>query len=186
MKPRFFISLLIFLSAYAPLALIIVAKDFDWDNHTLAHVKGSLICLGLGFLSVIVLKAVVEAFPCQHPVEIESVKGRSGDLINYSIPYLVTFVTVDKFFEFSNLVPFGLFMSLMFILTFKTQSIFINPILAAIGYGLYDVQFKEGDTEKDGIFLIQGELSPKSNVRIVRISQFLYLAAEQNNEPEST
>ena len=112
-------------------------------------------------------------------------KGRSGDLINYSIPYLVTFVTVDKFFELSNLVPFVLFMALMFLLTLKTQSIFINPILAAMGYGLYDVQFKEGNAEKDGVFLIKGELSPKSNVRIIRLSQFLYLAIRPNMEGET-
>lgn len=185
MKPRPLISLLIFLSAYAPLALIVVAKDFDWEKQKFAHFAGSMVCLGVGFASLIVLQVVMKAFPGQHPVEIKSVKGRSGDLINYSIPYLVTFVTVDKFFELSNLVPFVLFMALMFLLTLKTQSIFINPILAAMGYGLYDVQFKEGNAEKDGVFLIKGELSPKSNVRIIRLSQFLYLAIRPNMEGET-
>ncbi len=179
MKPRFFISLLIFLSAYAPLALIVAAKDFDWDRHAFAHLQGSWACLGLGFLSLIVLKSTMEAFRGQHPVEIKSVKGRSGDLINYSIPYLVTFVTVDKFFELSNLVPFGLFMALMFLLTLKTQSLFINPLLAAMGYGLYDVEFQEGEVEKAGVFLVKGEIRPKMPVRMVRLSQFLYLATGQ-------
>ena len=184
MKPRLFISLLIFLSAYAPLAVIVAVKDFNWETHKFAHIEGSIVCLVVAFLSIVVLRAVMKAFPGQHPVVIKSVKGRSGDLINYSIPYLVVFATVDKFFELSNFLPFTLFMALMFLLTLKTQSIFINPILAAMGYGLFDVQFQEGKVEKEGVFLIKGELIPKAGVRIVRLSQFLYLASGEDNNGE--
>jgi hypothetical protein len=184
MKPRFWTSLLIFLSAYAPLALIVAAKDFEFDKLSFAHKVGSLIGIGLGAASILVLCIVMRALPGQHPITITEVKGRAGDLINYSIPYLVTFVTVDKFFELSNLIAFALFMALMFVLTWKTQSLFINPILALLGYGLYDVQFQEGANAREGIFLVKGEFFPKAAVRIVKLSQFLYLATKETSSKD--
>jgi len=180
MKPRFLISFLIFLSAYAPLSLIIAAKDLNWQKWTFAHRNGSLICLVIAVLSVVILRFVITAIPGQYPAKVISVKSRSGDLINYSIPYLVTFVTVDNFFEIPNLAAFITFMALMFILTLKTQNLFINPILAVWQYGLYDVQFQEGAKQKEGIFLVKGDFSSDSQVRILKLSRFLYLATIEN------
>jgi hypothetical protein len=176
--------LLIFLSAYAPLVVIVVAKDFDFDQLEFGHPRAGWISLVLGLLAVAVLYAAMTTLHGQYPIQVKTVKGRAGDLINYSIPYLAAFVTVDKFFELPNVVAFALFMALLFVLTWKTQSLFINPILAVMGYSLYDVQFQEGTTDRDGVFLIKGELWPEERVRILRLSQFLYLATkeEQTNE----
>jgi hypothetical protein len=186
MKPRLLPSFLIFLSAYAPLSVIVAAKDFDYEKHVFAHQRGCMIGLGIATGSVLLLLIIMRMYHGQHPVTVNSVKGRAGDLINYSIPYLVTFVTVDKFFELPNLVAFSLFMLLMFILTYKTQSLFINPILAVLSYGLYDVEFSDGSHERDGVFLVRGEFSAQSQVRIIQLSQFLYLGTtikkgEQND-----
>jgi hypothetical protein len=186
MKPRFLPSLLIFFSAYAPLALIVAAKDFDFKTYAFAHRTPALVVLEIACISVLMLCVVMRALPGQHPVTVTSVKSRAGDLINYSIPYLVAFVTVDKFFELSNFVSFMLFMALMFMLAWKTQSLFINPILAVIGYGLYDVEFEEGPADRpikrEGVFLVKGEFSQSTTVRIMKLSQFLYLATTEPTE----
>ena len=144
MKPRIWTSLLIFLSAYAPLALIIVAKDIDYNKWVFIHKIASLCCIGIAIASVFVLCVVMKTLPGQHPVTVISIKSRAGDLINYSIPYLVTFVTVDKFFELSNFIAFALFMALMFVLTLNTQSLFINPISIFITRYTTDVVFSVG------------------------------------------
>jgi hypothetical protein len=183
MKPRFWTSLLIFASAYAPLALIVTVKDFDFGTRGFAHQTGCIIAIGLALISVLALVVVMRAIPGQHPVTVKSVKGRASDLINYSIPYLVTFVTVDKFFELPNLLAFMVFMALLFVLTWKTQSLFINPVLAIMGYGLYDVQFQEGPHDRDGVLLGKGAFRAEQVVRVTKLSQFLYLGiAEKSNE----
>ena len=105
-------------------------------------------------------------------------------MINYTIPYLVSFVTVDKFFELPNLIAFALFMTLLFVLAWRTQSLFINPILAVMGYGLYDVQFQEGGSDRESVFLVKGQLEPGMSARILRLSQFLYLATKETQKGE--
>jgi len=184
MKPRFWTSLMLFVSAYAPLGVIVAAKDFDYTKFSFQHPWGCGVALTLAVLSVLLLWFVMQRLPGQHPVEVKTVKGRAGDLVNYAIPYLVTFVTVDEFFQAANLIAFGLFMALLFILTLKTQSLFINPVLAVMGYGLYDVEFREGKHTREGVLLCRGELSPGGTVRILRLSQFLFLATTKP-EPES-
>ena len=185
MKPRLGTSLLLFLSAYSPLTLIVGAKDFKISTWNFEHPRAAWAGLIVGLASVVVLAVVMKKLRGQHSIQVKSITGRAGDLINYSIPYLVTFVTVEKFFELQNFIAFALFMTLLFVLTWRTQSLFLNPILAVMGYGLYEVQFQEGTSDRGGVFLIKGELGTTESVRILRLSQFLYLATKQPKKEEN-
>jgi hypothetical protein len=68
-----------------------------------------------------------------------------------------------------------LFMALLFFLTVKTQSIFINPVLAMRGYGLFAVEFEESGKAKSGVFLAKDVVKAGASCRVERLSQFLYL-----------
>ena len=74
-----------------------------------------------------------------------------------------------------DIIAFSVFMSLLCILTIKTQSLFVNPILAILGYGLYDVQFKENEILKNGIFLSRQDLIVGELYKIKKESKFLYI-----------
>jgi hypothetical protein len=65
----------------------------------------------------------------------------------------------------------------MFSLSYKTQNVFVNPILALAGYGLYDCQFKDGPREIQGLLLSKLEFQIGDTCRVERLSNFLYFVS---------
>lgn len=79
------------------------------------------------------------------------------------------------------ILSFGFFMLIMFELTLKTHNIFINPILAAMGYNLYDVKYQKNGNEFENFFLVKGErLKESETCRIFEVSEQLFLVTERN------
>jgi hypothetical protein len=181
MKPRLWASFTIFVSAYAPLALLFGVRDFDEQAKWFKH--PSLVFGGLAFavVSVVLLLWVFAKLQGQFTVRVTKLELRSNDLMNYSIPYVISFFSVD-FGKWQDASAFGLFMALLFVLTLKTQSLFINPVLAVTGYGLFDVEFEESGKGKSGIFLTKLELKPGTTYRLERLSQFLFIATAKVEE----
>lgn len=175
MKPRLWLALIIFLSAYAPLALLFAIRDFHPDTHWFNHPRFVCVSFAVGFVSVLFLFKAMSSVKGQFPVVVNRVSLRSSDLVNYSIPYLISFFSVD-FGKVQDVLALLLFMTLLFLLTLKTQSIFINPVLAFRGWGLYEVEFEESGQIKTGVFLSRMELKPRGRYEMDRISQFLYVA----------
>jgi hypothetical protein len=181
MKPRFWLSVAIFVSAYAPLALLFAIRDFDSQKKWFGHPPFVWASLGTALVSVILLFFTMRSVRGQFAVKINKVSLRSNDLLNYSIPYLISFFSVD-FGKPQDLGALALFMSLLFFLSLKTQSIFINPVLALRGWGLYEVEFEESGNLKNGVFLAKIELQPTCRFKMDRISQFLYVATAKIEE----
>lgn len=113
------------------------------------------------------------------PVTVVSVSNRSGELINYSIPYMLSFFVMDL----SNtkmLISFAFFMVIMYWMTLKTHNIFINPVLALMGYNIYDVNYKRDGHELQDFFLVKGDrLRPNESCRVIELSERLLLVTER-------
>lgn len=174
MKPRLGASLIIFISAYAPLALLFAIRDFNIQAHWFTHSRFVAGALAGATISVLMLLAIFARLQGQFTATITKVEMRSNDLMNYSIPYLISFFSVD-FGKAQDVLTFGLFMALLFVLTVKTQSIFINPVLAMRGYGLFAVEFEESGKAKSGIVVAKDTIKAGVSCRVERLSQFLYL-----------
>lgn len=183
MKLRLLSSILIFISAYSPLSLIFLVQDYDFDKHILCHPEIVYPVLAISVISCIIVIASVEKIKFSSPpIEILSVSNRSGELINYSIPYMISFFAVDLG-DINQLICFGIFMVLMYWLTLKTHNMFINPVLALRGYNLYDVRYKSGNEELQDFFLSKDKrLENGDKCRIVEVSENLYLVTEINPE----
>jgi hypothetical protein len=179
MKPRLWLSLIIFLSAYAPLALLFAIRDFNTDTKWFGHPPFVYISLVVALLSVLLLFITMSFVTGQFLVKVNRISLRSSDLVNYSIPYLISFFSVD-FGKIQDVLALLLFMVLLFLLTLKTQSIFINPVLAFRAWGLYEVEFEESGKSKTGVFLSKIELKPGARYQMDRISQFLYVVANEH------
>ena len=97
MKPRIFTAILLFISAYAPLFVILAIKDFDFDcKKTFHHATPICILLGLTILSIVLLFYSVKSIQRGNmPVKVKGIKSRSVDLINYTIPYIFSFFGFD-------------------------------------------------------------------------------------------
>lgn len=174
-------SILIFLSAYSPLSIIFLIQDFDWKTKSVIHPEILYPILGISLISIILIWAAVRFNKVSSPpVKIISVSNKSGELINYSIPYMISFFVMDLS-KTKLLISFGFFMFIMYVLTLKTHNIFINPILAVMGYNIYDVKYQKYGRELQTFFLIKGErLKKGESCRVVELSENLFLVTERN------
>ena len=139
--------------------------------------------LGISIISCIIVFAAVKLLKVSSPpVKIVSVSNKSGELINYSIPYMISFFVMDLG-EVKLLISFGFFMIIMYFLTLKTHNIFINPILALMGYNIYDVKYDKNGRELQTFFLIKGDrLKKGEKCQIVELSEHLYFVTTRNPE----
>ena len=183
MKLRFVSSLLIFMSAYSPLSIIFLIQDFDFAKKEVMHPEIVWPILGLSVLSCVLLWMAVRYLKgSSPPITVKSVSNRSGELINYSIPYMISFFVMDLG-NLKLLLSFGFFMFIMYWLTMKTHNIFINPVLAVMGYNIYDVHYERNGNECEDFFLVKGpRLRKNERCRIVEISEQLYVVTERNPE----
>lgn len=184
MKLRFFASTLIFISAYSPLSIIFLIQDYDFkDEKALKHPEIIWLVLGVSIISCILLWVSVQFIKVSSPpIMVKRVSNRSGELINYSIPYMISFFIMDLG-NINQVLSFVFFMVIMYWLTLKTHNIFINPILACLGYNLYDVCYEKDNCEHEGFFLVKGvRLRLGEQCRCVEISEQLLLVTERNPE----
>lgn len=180
MKLRAWSSVFIFISAYFPLAVIFAIQDFDSKLNNFSHPSIVYTVLVIAALSCIVVWLSVRDIKVSSPpIMIKSVSNRSGELVNYSIPYMISFFVMDLG-KTKLLLSFGFFMLIMYWLTLKTHNIFVNPVLALLGYNLYDVKYVKDGKEFEDFFLVKGaRLRPGESCRIVELSEKLLLVSER-------
>jgi hypothetical protein len=180
LRLRLLFSVLIFISAYSPLSVIFLIQDFDTETYRLEHPWLVVGLLLVALLSCLVVWASVSRTQVSTPpVSIIRVSNRSGELINYSIPYMVAFF-VEDLTDVKIVASFVFFMFIMYLMTLKTHNIFINPILAIMGYNIYDVLYKRDGKELQDFFLVKGaRLSKDDTCRIAELSERLFLVTER-------
>lgn len=179
MKTRIISSTIIFISAYAPLALVIAIKDFNLSaKYYFENPMAIFIILAIALLSVVFLFFVMKQFERGSEIKIISVENRSSELVNYTIPYMISFFGFDVH-QYGDIIAFILFMVLLCLLTIKTQSIFVNPFLAFFGYGHYNVKYDENGKEKDSIIL--SRYKPKVNCyyEIDKLTDYTYIITKE-------
>jgi hypothetical protein len=181
MNPRRWTSVVFFLSSYAPLAPIIIFKDYDRRYHRIAHPIGVAIVAAIAVISVILLFLAMRSIREGVVVDVRSVSNKSGELVNYTIPYMISFFGFDLG-DGNAVFAFVFFLLLMYVLTVRTQNVFINPMLALRGWSLYDVTFADGKIDRQGTFLTREELRPGHSATIQRVARFFYIVTSTNPE----
>lgn len=188
MKPKIITSILLFISSYSPLFIIFAVKDFDFvKTYKFSHPLPTYIMLGVTALSVILLFIVVGTIKrgsmC---VNVLSVKNRSVDLINYTIPYMLSFFGIDLS-KPQDAISLTIFMLIMLLLTITSKSIFINPILALVGYGLYDLEYRFDGRTFSTVVISKFDLNTGDWLYIRSLTKFLYFITEKriDNDNES-
>lgn len=178
LRLRPLVSLLLFLSAYSPLMVILVIKDIDlsssWLLRTPIH-SGILLLMAVAS-SVITLLAVKEV-DGGLPVVITKAANKSGDMFGYTIPYMLSFMRIDLG-DWQTLLSLLVFLSILFIMAYRTQTVFINPILAIAGHMLIDCTFKRGDKETQAMVIARVPISTGDSCQLERLSHYLYIAAQ--------
>ncbi|MDR2653258.1 MAG: hypothetical protein LBC68_13300 [Prevotellaceae bacterium] len=182
MKPKIFTAILLFISAYSPLFLILVIKDFDFVcTYKFKHPLADYIILGISVLSVVLLFATVKLMKRGNmPVTVTEIKNRSVDLINYTIPYIVSFFGFDLS-KIEDIFSLTIFLILLLLLTIKSKSIFMNPILLIAGYNLYDLEYKFDGKKRETIALSKYEMKNGERLYIRSLTRFIYFVTEKED-----
>lgn len=176
MQPRLLTSIAVFLGSYLPLAVILFSQNilydqiftmerwkiFDEDfklplrdaNYALVFLAATFGC----FLLTVFFLGLVRP---KQEVSIIEAEYVPSDLMNYTLPYVVSFMGVD-YGETNKFVGFCVFLSWMFWISHKSGQIFLNPVLIAVGWRLYNVNFSFPGSENTfkGRALVRGILEP--------------------------
>lgn len=154
MEMRLFPALILFLGSYFPLSLILLIQDVketSWqaplcrltefsscDLPGLVNPGRALGLLGICAVSLVIFMILMKNLSGYSSLEVVDSKSVPNDLINYVFPYVVSFMGLDlgldgKFFGFL------LFIALMFVITYRSGQILMNPFLLVAGWQLYEM-----------------------------------------------
>ena len=183
MQPRVIVAALIFLASYLPLAMILALLDIDvarlhWPicddwAHAMHSCATPLKHPWLATLPVVACSICLAVTGCalaslqpRSPIIIKSAKPVPADLMNYTLPYIVSFMSLDLG-DFPRLAGFVVFLSWIFLITLRSGQLLMNPVLTLLGWRLYEVTFtyKGGTgTARDRLAMVQGTLEPDADV----------------------
>lgn len=185
LRLRPLVSLVLFLSAYSPLMAILAIKDLNLSLPSIfgsATASGILIFMAIG--SSVVTLIVVRSVENGLPVLITKAANKSGDMFSYTIPYMLSFMRVDLG-DWQTLLSLMLFLSVLFIMAYRTQTVFINPILAIAGYMLIDCTFKRDGKEVQAMVVTREPIGVGDSIQLDQLSHYLYIrtnTGHQNTE----
>lgn len=161
---RLFAAIAVFLGSYLPLSLILLAQDFDYTAlertfcvnfdaltscqiplRNPAYAIGIfLVCLASFLLTMLALARIKP----HTPIVIDSAKHTPADLINYTLPYVVSFMSID-YNETGKFVGLAIFLGWMFWITHRSGQLILNPLLIAFGWRPYEITYHfVGDTKQ--------------------------------------
>lgn len=179
LRLRFWASLLIFISGYAPLLAILAIKDLQivGPYPVPRHPWLFGVLLTLALLSSVMVLSAVKTITSGLPVEVTKAANKSGEMFGYTIPYVLSFVRVDLG-DWQTLVSLLIFLSMMFAVAYRTQTVFVNPVLALAGYMLIDCTFKRAGAEIQAMVVTRIPLKIGATYTFERLSHYLYAATE--------
>lgn len=156
MQIRLLSAIALFLASYFPLALILVVQDIKpvyWAHGVCLTMHPMKLCElpqlsnpGLAW-SLLLLCAfclafffwVMRLFKGPTEMQIKASKTIPNDLINYVFPYIVSFMGVELGAT-GKVVGFGLFMVWLFLISYRSGQILMNPLLLVFGWQLYEIE----------------------------------------------
>jgi len=175
-------SLLLFISAYSPLLVILVIKDYDpqqlqWLPR---HPYFAALALLLVIVSCVGVLRAVREVQNGLTIKVTKVSNKSGEMFGYTIPYMVSFLRIDLG-DWQTLLSLFIFMTMLFVVAYRTQTVFVNPVLALAGYMLIDCTFERGAAETQALVITKGPLKTGKSYVIERVSHYLYIAANSRS-----
>lgn len=173
-------AILIFISAYAPLLLILIVKDYDPEHFSLLP-QHPILCVTLLIFAIgscIGVLSSVKTIKSGLTVEVTKAANKSGEMFGYTIPYLLSFLKIDLG-DWQIVTSLLIFLSMMFIISYRTQTVFVNPVMALAGYMLVDCTFKRESVETQAMVITRIPLKIGENYSFERLSYYLYVGSNK-------
>jgi hypothetical protein len=107
-------------------------------------------------------------------ISIKESKQIPTDLINYVVPYVVSFMSIE-YGQLNKVLGFMLFMAWIFWLSYKTGQVMLNPILIIKGWKLYEIKYtyQNSTTERVDKAFGKTEFVPKTDVDVEFVQEII-------------
>ena len=168
MQLRKWSAFALYLGSYFPLSLILLAQDLDFGafdagpcmpsvwktlscRSPLLHPAWSLATVVICFACLMLTLWTLGVAQASQRIEVSEAKHVPADLINYVIPYVLSFTGLD-FSSSAKLLGFAVFFLWVFWITYRSGQIVMNPMLVVFGWRLYEIKFRylQSDSEFTG------------------------------------
>ncbi|MFI7866617.1 MULTISPECIES: hypothetical protein [Ectopseudomonas] len=192
MKVKIFPALFLFLGSYFPLSVILLLQDFSevswsqpicWslEHCTLPTLMNGARSLGLFVICLFSLGLfawVLRSMPADHQLTVTDSKTVPNDLINYVFPYVVSFMGLDLASD-GKFYGFLVFLAWMFLITYRSGQILMNPLLLAIGWQLHELNVTTAGKPRSVIALAKTKVNPGDTLKFCVIQGIYVLAKKE-------
>lgn len=199
MQYRVAIAVVVFVGSYLPLSLIMLAQDFNyaylgrpiclqfWVEGCTLPLKNPGFAIGIFLACLMCLGVAVWSLSALTPKQeiiVTEAKHVPSDLMNYTLPYVVSFMSID-YQEPGKFVGFLIFLAWMFWITQRSGQIILNPVLIVLGWRFYDVSYTfAGSTNpKNSGVLAKCAIEAGGRYRQVALQEILIVTNRQD-EPQ--
>jgi hypothetical protein len=147
----------LYIGSYLPLGFILFVQDLDpealkaglcrpsnWSiksfHFPLLHPWWSFGTVGLGIICFLVTLWTLRSVSTPNRIQVVEAKHIPADLINYAMPYIVSFMGID-FASPMKMLGFAVFFLWIFWITYRSGQIIMNPILIVFGWRLFEIKY---------------------------------------------
>ncbi|EGQ8476421.1 hypothetical protein HPY09_15010 [Vibrio cholerae] len=191
-KIKLWVEVLIFLSSYYPLFLILFIRDVhsntvgmtfglpEWGLKVSVWAIVGLLCSSVATLATgRIMKLLFTRSEGSDEIRLTDVKAIRGDMINYTLPFLIGLFAFD-YKSWQSILSLVVFLFFMFAFTRNEKIILLNPMFLLLGIRLYDIKYKkvgQPNTEHSSSALCLGVASKSdSKVRFLENSGITFIS----------
>jgi hypothetical protein len=160
-----------FFSSFSPLFFMFAVRT---QNSGLRWTLG-----GVGFVSLATTLVLLWILRGTEPTEVTviSVEAKDAEVVSYLVTYLLPFLlVVDP--NLRDIIALSLFLAVLGILYIRSNMLYVNPVLALLGYHLFLVRTREGSDSSQLWVLSKGTRVPEGPIQVVRVAGNVRLRRE--------
>ncbi|EJG0413280.1 hypothetical protein C4D16_RS22765 [Vibrio parahaemolyticus] len=190
---KLWVELLIFISSYYPLFLILLIKDVGTETNgiqfgfsewglkiSLWAIAGILISTFATLATGYLMRDLFTRHEGSEQIKLTAVEPIRGDMINYTLPFLIGLFAFD-YKSIQSILALVVFLSFMFAFTRNEKIVLLNPMFLLLGIRLYDIKYKkvgQPNKEHSSCALCLGIAKPSdTKVRFLENSGITFISA---------
>ncbi|BCI77603.1 hypothetical protein [Vibrio cholerae] len=190
---KLWVEMLIFLSSYYPLFLILFIRDVgsstvgisfglpEWGLNVSVWAFAGLLLSSIATLATgHIMRQLFTRSEGSDEVRLTDVKVVRGDMINYTLPFLIGLFAFD-YKSWQSILSLVVFLVFMFAFTRNEKIVLLNPMFLLLGMRLYEIKYKkvgQPDAEHSSSALCMGVASKSnSKVRFLENSGITFISA---------
>ena len=198
MQLRTYAAPLIFVGSYFPLSLILLAQDINYSVFNSAQRVGwaemecgallknpsfSLTIVAFSLACFVLTIFVLRLAKPKHAIKLTDAKEIPADLMNYTLPYVVSFMSLD-YQETGKFVGILIFLTWMFLISHRSRQVILNPLLIVFGWRYYELTYVfAGDNNESTVkALSKNVLEPGMYCKKTSIQDVLILEANSEGK----